>query len=298
MSLVPLQSPDKKPTRKRKTQVRFGKDLTLVKKEPEKPKKVDPRNKLNEMDGVSWIKFTKSFFIEDGKPSDITKDIELHPASFPPPMIRKFIKFFTKRGEWVLDPFLGTGSTLVACDETDRNGVGIELYPKYAKIAKRRTNQTIYQDSAFNVVSKLQEKGQKFKLCITSPPYWNILKKERDYVQQERLAKGLDTKYGENPNDLGMISDYDMFLNKLKDLFVNIREIMEERAHLVIIVQNIRDKGETIPFAFDLVNQLRDVYKYQGERIWCQNQKGLKPYGYPFAFVPNVHHHYCLIFKK
>ena len=39
-------------------------------------------------------------------------------------------------------------------------------------------------------------------------------------------------------------------------------------------------------------------YRFVGEKIWCQNQKVLRPYGYPVAFVSSVHHHYCLVFQK
>ena len=253
-----------------------------------KSNKINPKNKLNNLTGKEWIQFTKSWFIEDGKASEITKDIELHPASFPPPMIIDFINFFTKKDEWVLDPFVGTGSTLVACDETGRKGVGIELYEKYAKSAKKRTNLEVYVGDTRKVVRDLLKKNYKFQLCISSPPYWDILKKTKDYNQQERLKKGLDLKYGENEADLGLISNYDEF----------IKNLITQNGHLVIITQNIRHEGKSYPIAFDLTMHLNQIYSYQGEKIWCQNQKVLRPYGYPYAFVSNVHHHYCLIFKN
>ena len=264
-----------------------------------KPKpKVDPRNKLNNLNGREWIQFTKSWFIADGKSSDITKEIELHPASFPPPMIRDFIKFFTKKGQSILDPFLGTGSTLVACDETERKGVGIEIYEKYANTAKARTDLEVIVGDARQIIPKLCEESRKFELCLTSPPYWNILKKTKDYNQQERLKKGLDLKYGEKDADFGLISNYEDFVDNLVSLFTDIKTILSENGHLIVIVQNVRNKGKTLPLAFDLTIRLSKTYNYQGERIWLQNQKVLRPYGYPFTFVSNVHHHYCLIFKN
>ncbi|MHC1592350.1 MAG: DNA methyltransferase [Candidatus Helarchaeales archaeon] len=259
---------------------------------------VDPRNKLNDLTGKEWIQFTRSWFISDGKPSEITREIESHPASFPPDMIEDFIKFFTKKGECVLDPFVGTGSTLVACDKTGRKGVGIELNEKYAGVASKRTRQKVIQGDARVEIKRLKEKGKTFKLCITSPPYWNILHKDKDYTQKERKKKGLDLKYSEIPEDFGNIKQYKSYIQELSELFLDIFEILENGGHLVVIVQNIRDKGETIPIAFDLVFRLRSKYSYQGERIWVQSQKQLRPYGYPFAFVGNIHHHYCLIFKK
>ncbi|MFX1516342.1 MAG: DNA methyltransferase [Promethearchaeota archaeon] len=260
--------------------------------------KIDPRNKLNTLSGREWIRFTKSWYIADGKPSDISHEIDLHPASFPPPMIREFIEFFTKPGDRVLDPFVGTGSTLVACDECGRQGVGIELYEKYVKTARARTKLPIHQGDARNIVNQLISKGEQFSLCITSPPYWRILKKKKDYNQQERLQKGLDLKYGEHPNDLGMIEEQSTFLSELITFFKQIKPLLQMEGHLVIFVQNVRDKGEMNPLAFSLALKLGKNYKFLGERIWLQNQKTLRPYGYPYSFVPNIHHHYALIFKK
>ncbi|MHA2073390.1 MAG: DNA methyltransferase, partial [Candidatus Hodarchaeales archaeon] len=181
--------------------------------------KIDPRNKLNSLTGREWIQFTKSWFIADGKSSDISHEIDLHPASFPPPMIKDFIQFFTKPGEFVLDPFLGTGSTLVACDECDRIGVGIELYEKYAKTAKRRTDQEIFIGDARKIIPELQRKKYHFNLCITSPPYWSILRKKKDYNQQLRAKKGLDLKYGDDKTDFGQILLFDDFFEELITLF-------------------------------------------------------------------------------
>ncbi|MFX0084777.1 MAG: DNA methyltransferase [Candidatus Hodarchaeota archaeon] len=262
--------------------------------------KIDPRNKLNTLTGREWIQFTKSWFIADGKSSDISHEIELHPASFPPSMIKEFIQFFTKPGEFVIDPFLGTGSTLVACDECGRKGIGIELYEKYANTAKSRTSQKVFVGDARKIIPELIQKKLKFNLCITSPPYWNILKKNKDYNQQLRAKKGLDLKYGDNKSDFGIISPFNVFLNELVGFFIGIASILSENGHLIVFIQNIRDKGETIPLAFKFTLELQKsaIYKFLGERIWLQNQKILRPYGYPFSFVSNVHHHYCLIFQK
>ncbi|MHA2175637.1 MAG: DNA methyltransferase [Candidatus Hodarchaeales archaeon] len=257
---------------------------------------IDPRNRLNKLTGKEWIKFTKSWYIADGKPSDISHEIDLHPASFPPSMIKEFINFFTKPGELVLDPFVGTGSTLVACDETERNGVGIELYPKYVETAKSRTNFPVHQGDARTILPTLEK--DSFSLCITSPPYWNILKKEKDYNQQKRQKSGLDLRYGDNPHDLGMIEDKDAFLHDLASIFNSVYDLLTENGHLIVFIQNIRNKGEMMPLAFELPQKMQSSYYFLGERIWLQNQKTLRPYGYPYSFVSNVHHHFALIFKK
>ena len=93
-----------------------------------------PRNKLNDLAPRDWLRFQKSWFIHNPPPR--RRGVLAHPAKFPETLVCEFVEFFTKRGGWVLDPMLGTGSTLVACVQAGRNGVGIELNPRYAEIAR------------------------------------------------------------------------------------------------------------------------------------------------------------------
>src|SRR5512141_3390702 len=94
-----------------------------------------PSNKLNNLDPKTWLKFQKSWFIHNPPPRK--KGVLTHPAKFPETMAQEFIEFFTKRGETVLDPMAGTGSTLVAALRAGRHSYGIEPNPKYAEIAKQ-----------------------------------------------------------------------------------------------------------------------------------------------------------------
>jgi len=61
-----------------------------------------------------------------------------HPAPFPVELPRRCIKLFSFIGDTVLDPFLGSGSTLVACIKTDRKGIGVEIDKEYCKLAEER----------------------------------------------------------------------------------------------------------------------------------------------------------------
>src|SRR2546426_11434957 len=92
----------------------------------EEPKARD--NKINELSGTEWIKFTKSWFVHRPEPRGDQKI--RHPASFPESLVREFVLFFTKKGQLVVDPFLGTGSTLVAALQADRAGGGLGVVDK------------------------------------------------------------------------------------------------------------------------------------------------------------------------
>ncbi|MHA1144757.1 MAG: DNA methyltransferase [Candidatus Helarchaeota archaeon] len=259
-----------------------------------------PRNKLNDLTGTEWIKFTRSWFIHDNRNKNELKGVIKHPATFPSAMIAEFIRFFTKRGELVLDPLLGTGSTLVACDNTERRGIGIELYDEWANIAKSRTSQQVMTGDCREILSQLIEQEVSVDFIITSPPYLNMMKKITGSrsVQKKRKQSGLPTDYGTNEQDLGIVADPEKFIENLYEIFSKCRELLKNKRYLVVIMQNVRNKGEVIPLAWEFTRKMKDSWLFKGEKIWIQSQKQLNPFGYPFDFVSNVHHHYCLIFRK
>ncbi len=77
-----------------------------------------------------------------------------HPAPFPIELPYRCIKLFTFINDLVLDPFLGSGTTLIACALTNRKGIGIEIDKKYCEIAKKRLlNEAFLNQKKLNFVS-------------------------------------------------------------------------------------------------------------------------------------------------
>jgi adenine-specific DNA-methyltransferase len=64
-----------------------------------------------------------------------------HPCQFPVELVERLVLSFTNQGDWVLDPFLGTGSTIIAAIRHGRRGVGAETFPKYVELAQERIMQ-------------------------------------------------------------------------------------------------------------------------------------------------------------
>ncbi|MHA2224018.1 MAG: DNA methyltransferase [Candidatus Hodarchaeales archaeon] len=278
-----------------------------------------PKNRLNLLTGREWIKFSKSWFIHH--PPSRKKEEFLHPGKFPETLIRKFITFFTKPGELILDPFLGSGSTLIAAKMSNRSGVGIELSPEYARVSESRianleilaypplyqTDKSIFLKVICGDSYEILEFWKKYDLpavdfCITSPPYWNQL--ERNNIRQKkRKDLGLDTKYSENsPRDLGNLKDYKVFLNEQKIIFNNVYKILKPKGYLVIISNNVFANGKVYPLAYDTALSLtrndEDLWILKDEKIWLQDDKSLLALGVNYAWVGNRCHQYCYIFRK
>ncbi len=268
-------------------------------------------NKLNELTSKEWLKFQKSWFIFSPKPRK--KDVMLHPAKFPEELIQQFIEFFTKKNGIVLDPMLGTGSTLVSCALSGRSGIGIELLEKYALVAKQIIESIIAKpklelgSEVRKIILKiilgnalnLDKMGlPQIDYCITSPPYWDMLRQKGFKTQRERKKKGLDVFYSNDVNDLGNINDYDLFLDKLTEVFKKVYYLLKPFSYLTIIIKNVKKRGKIYPLAWDLANKLNKFFVLKDEKIWCQNDIRLAPYGYGNAWVSNTVHHYCLNFRK
>jgi DNA modification methylase len=265
-------------------------------------------NKLNDLDPKTWLKFQKSWFIHNPPPRK--KGVLRHPAKFPETMAQEFIEFFTKKGGTVLDPMAGTGSALIAALRCGRHSYGIELNPKYAEIARQVIDEERQSlgDSTSNLKSEVVQGNASLAASfgfptidyvLTSPPYWDMLRARGAETQKKRRsAPELDVFYSDDPEDLGNVDDYDQFVTRLVAIYTGLKPLLHEKAYLTIIVKNIKKGGKIYPLAWDLGRELGKVYTLKDEKIWCQDNQPLAPYGLGSAWVSNTFHHYCLQFRN
>jgi len=265
------------------------------------------RNLLNNLSPTEWLKFQKSWFVHNPPPR--RKDVLLHPAKFPETMAQEFVQFFTKREQTVLDPMVGTGSTLIACLRAVRHSIRIELNPVYADMAQKMVNEE--RQSLGEKIEGIRAQvitGDSTQLAdlnlptvdyvLTSPPYWDMLHARGAETQRKRRdAPDMDVIYSDDPADLGNISDYDEFMDRLVTIYRGLQPYLRARAYLTIIVKNVKKGGRIYPLAWDLARRLGEVYTLKDERIWCQDDVRLAPYGLGSAWVSNTFHHYCLQFR-
>ena len=271
--------------------------------------RLNKNNKLNDLTGKEWLKFSKSWFVL--RPPRRKGDELLHPAKFPETLVEEFVLFFTKKNDWVLDPFMGTSSALIAASQIERNAVGIELNKNYfasslQRIIKRGLEKyahPILGDSLDlkNLLLKNNLEKVQFDYTITSPPYWNQL--DRNSIRQkERKQKGFDTKYSDAENDLGNIKLYEEFIEAQAQIFDQVYDVTKTNGYLTIITNNVYCEGRLFPLAFDtaisLTKRGEKSWVLKDEKIWLQDDKKLIALGINNAWVGNRHHQFCLILRK
>lgn len=268
-------------------------------------------NNLNDLTAKEWIPETVSVWTQRGlgRSHEHAQIERQHPAPFSFQDVGRLVKFFSKSSECVLDPFVGVGSTLKAAALEGRRGIGIELNPRYVKLAKERlrnevgpsllarNEQRVLQGDATKLIPRLD--AGSIKLVITSPPYWNILHKEDHKAKQERIGNGLDTRYGDDGADLGNITDYTVFLETLAGILQLTHRCLVANGHLCLVVSDFRHRARYYMFHADIAREMESRgFALKGITILYQRHKRVFPYGYPYSFVPNLHHQYIVILAK
>lgn len=249
-----------------------------------------------EMDGKTWLNYSISVW-DDIRKS--TEEVGLkHPALFPAQMANRLIQLFSHPGETVLDPFCGTGSTLLAAHNLGRKGMGIDISTDFLALAEERLNYAGSVDHKLfcgdaRRVEELVDEPVDF--CLTSPPYWDILNQKR--TADHRVQR----HYGNLEYDLGTIEDYKQFLEEVGLVFRGIYSRLRPQGYCCIVVMDLRKKNKFYPLHMDLSRILTDVgYTLDDLIIWDRRHEynSLRPLGYPYVFRVNRIHEYILILQK
>lgn len=260
--------------------------------------------RLNELDGATWLKWSKSMW-RFKKP--VVNNFG-HPAIFPTFVAERLLKIFTKKGDLVLDPMVGSGTTSVVAKTLGRNSIGIELSAKYCKIAKSRLAQQtladiqgeptfhkIVYDDARNLLSHVKTNSVDF--CLTSPPYWiglhGINGKYTGQTQKEVKI------YSQDKNDYGNVQDYNSFVKELRSLFSDVFQVLKDRKYCVVIIQDVRRGSKVFPLHLDFILAMKEIgYDYQDLIVWEHPTYTTRPLGYPTTFVVSRVHDFILLFRK
>jgi DNA modification methylase len=233
-----------------------------------------------------------------------------HPGSFDEREIVDHIELFSKPGELVFDPMVGSGTTLGACFKTRRYGAGIELYDHLIELTEQRIlNVTgspyeygkhglqLMQGDCREVMPKM--KPEIMDLIVFSPPYFDILKNPSGERARYRRSKGLPVNYGNSPNDLGNMDDYQEFMSQMASIYSQCFKLLKKGKSMVVIVADIVKYGAFIPYHADTIYAVQAAgFRLRGIQVVMDQWKRKNIYGPPRRPYDCFHHHYALAFQK
>ena len=259
-----------------------------------------PPNHINCLTAKEWIQGQVAVWEFFYKKRDI-RDRKIHPAVFPIGLPAKCIELFTHRGELVLDPFVGIGTTLVAAQDLHRNAVGFDLKEEYVRFSKSRLSQTrllpdidtqqiAVHDESHNIPEYLEE--ETVSLCVTSPPYAMMLNRPRrnksmrgDLRKNEHYLEV--QQYSQDPRDLGTMRPR-KYAKALEEIYRGILPLMRKKAHCVINVTDLWWKNKRLPIHIYVIEALKKAgFELRNTIIWDRrklvNKVGI--FGWPNNYI-------------
>ncbi len=268
-----------------------------------------PVNHISCITAKEWVKSQVAIHEFDITPDEIKefyyegrdiRDKNVHPAVFPIALPAHFINTLTHKGELALDPFSGIGTTLLAAQDLGRNAVGFDLKEEYIEITKKRlaqkkitddgTKQIAILDDAHNIAEYIDE--NTVSLCITSPPYANMLAHKRlNKSMRGNLRKNGHylkvQQYSSDPADLGTMNN-ESFCRALEDIYSGILPLLRKRAHCIININDVWENNKRTPTHIYVIQALEKAgFEFRNTFIWDKrnlvNKVGI--FGWPSNFI-------------
>jgi DNA modification methylase len=270
---------------------------------------ISPSNKLNELPGDQWLYFTKSL-LNTNYPYEYGHELrKAHGANKPPRLMSQIIEFFTKPDALILDPFAGVGGTLIGASicAKPRMAVGIEINQKWVEVYHQvlalhteLQSQQMLQGDCLRVMATME--ASSFDFIAFDPPYNIHLKQTMSGGNAAEQHTNRRTDYdmrSHDPADLANLACYEEYLDAMERVFVECSRLLKPKKYLVFIVRNAYQHGEYSFVQADLARRARPYGLItKGEIVWSQAGTRLRPYGYPFAYVPNITHQYIIVLCK
>lgn len=279
-------------------------------------KEADQRKKsFNGMTAREWTLSSRSVW-NDVSSARNPKQL-LHGATYPLKLCDRVICMYSKKGDIVLDPFLGTGTTVISAMNNERFGIGIELSDQFFDISKQSIEDSVnllnkptyklFHGDCSEEIKKLEDNS--VQLTLTSPPYANLIHivmddrinrhKHSAFVEENNATTKV---YSDKENDLGNM-DLGQYKVKVTEIMKEIFKKTRPGGYNVWVVKDYRDIKHNIPY-IDLHTIIAECgsaagFVYHDLIIWDQNdQRALVLLGYPTVFYVNQNHSYLVVMRK
>lgn len=258
-------------------------------------------SKYNDLDMSRWHEYedilTTSLWTFQRENSGV-HNAHYH-GNFIPQVPRQLFSRYTKKGDWVLDPFSGSGTSLIEAQRMGRNSIGIELQNEVANEAMDRLrleynpkcSTTIWTGDSKNIdIENIMRAHNidKYQFVIFHPPYWDII------------------KFSENENDLSNTKTLDEFLNSFGQVIDNTTKYLEKNRYCAVVIGDKYANSQIVPLGFHCMNLFLErgfmmkaiLVKNFDKTRGKMNQKAIWRYRALASDFYVFDHEYIFIFKK
>ena len=260
-------------------------------------------SKLNDINLNRWKEYddiiTDSLWIIDKRDKSGVHKADYW-GNFIPQIPNQLLRRFTKKGDWVLDPFAGSGTTLIECKRLGRNGLGIELIPIVAKRAKvnlrkeknpHKINSIFITGDSMSIDFEAELEIAKIKsiqFLLFHPPYWDII------------------KFSRRKNDLSNAKSVDDFIKMFGSVVDKTYSILDKGRYCAVVIGDKYSSGEWIPLGFYVMQEMiKKGYKLKSTIVknfdatkGKMNQKELWRYRALAGGFYIFKHEYIFLFQK
>lgn len=258
--------------------------------------------KYNDLDMKKWKEYddisTDSLWIIDRRDNSGAHTGKYH-GNFVPQIPNQLFRRYTKKGDWILDPFMGSGTSLIEALRLERNSVGIELQKDVAEDAVRRIEtekkdgvcSKVFNGDSKNInidYIKKQAGIKEFQFVIFHPPYWDII------------------NFSDDPDDLSNSQTKEEFLDGFGKVIDNTCCHLEKNRYCALVIGDKYAKSELVPLGFNCMDLFLErgfklkaiIVKNFDETKGKSNQRAIWRYRALSSDFYIFKHEYIMIFKK
>jgi len=270
---------------------------------------VHPANTLNALTGAEWLYFTRSALTTAYPHKHGHQKRKAHGANKPPDLMAELIRFFTKPGAIVLDPFAGVGGTLIGAALCGRRAAGIELNPQWKTVygevcaAEKIEEFPVVAGDCRKVLADWDRSAPpgcgRVDFVCTDPPYNRNFRRTMCEPDAHTYRRTDYVSFSEHEDDLSNTDSYDAFLQAMGEVCALLLPVLRPGGYFALMVRNAYENGRYRLVHADMAAAAeRHGWVLKGERVWYQAGTRLRPYGYPRQYIPNISHQHILIFQK
>lgn len=228
------------------------------------------RMKFNDLDLADWkdcgIETDSLWLINERDRSG--KHSNIYHGNFVPQIPNQLIRRFTKTGETIFEPFMGSGTTLFECEKLNRKYVGLDINPKIISYVRQKVsfesehfmeecNSLDAEKVRLNVnraFEKLSVKSSQF--VVMHPPYLDIV------------------KFTDNADDLSNIGNLKEFIGKFRIVCENSLKYLDKNRYFAIVVGDVYKNSEVLPLAFCCMDMIKRNFAVKLKGIIVKNIEG------------------------